>query len=387
MTARLLVLARLLALALVLAGCSSADPAPPETEATGLPLLAPGLTVGTTFYGSADVSAQGAAERELLDRAIARGLDGFTVYVDWSDLEAEPGQAHVAELTATLGVLRRLGLTPFVNVTVGDIGDYNLPADLSDGAGGLADGVALDDPAVTDRFGRILDAVAPVVVAHGGFVLGVGNEVDVRLDDDGADSRPRLSGEREAYVRFVEAARERVHAVEPRLAVGVTLTNGAVRRRTATFRALRAVADVVPFNHAPVRPDLTVLDPGAIRADFREVAEAYGDGPILIQELTCPSAPSMGASEAWQRACVERLFAEVRATPRVRFASVFTFQDLDAPTCRAVREALFGDELDDLPADVAARLADYLCSLGLIDPGGAPKPAWSALLDALGART
>jgi hypothetical protein len=127
-----------------------------------------------------------------------------------------------------------------------------------------------------------------------------------------------------------------------------------------------------------------VRDLDAVRADLREVVAAYGDGPILIQELTCPSPASMGASEAWQRGCFERLFAEIEATPRIRFASVFTFQDFDEATCEIIREALFGDELDDLPPEVAERLTDYLCHLGVVRPDGTPKPAWQVILNATG---
>ncbi len=347
---------------------------PPDTEAAALPLLAPGFTLSLSAYGSADLPGARTPERALLDDALDAGLAGFTYYVDWPDLEPAPGRYALGEFTAALDRLQALGLTPFVNLTVGDVGDYNLPPDLGDGAGGLADGVALDSPAVTERFGRLLDRVAPLLVDRGGFLLGVGNEVDVRFAEH--------PDERDAYVRFVEAARDRVHAVEPRLAVGVTLTNGSVRSRDRTFRALREVADVVPVNHAPIRPDFTVLSLDRVRADLREVLDASGDGPVVVQELTCPSAASMGASLSWQRACFELLFEEIAATPDVRFASVFTFQDFDAAECAAVRDALFGDELDGLPDDVAQRLTDYLCQLGVVAPDGTPKPAWGAVLDA-----
>jgi hypothetical protein len=361
------------------AACSTTDvepsPDPPSAEAASLPLLAPGYTLGTTLYGGADLPAPGTEERALLDTAVARGLRGFTYYVDWIDLEPEPGRYTLAEFRATLDDLQRLGVRPFVNITIGDIEDYNLPDGLSDGQGGLADGVSLDDPAVIERFGRLLDRVVPVLLDHGGFVLGVGNEVDVRFDGP-------YPGERAAYVRFVEAARERVHAIEPRLAVGVTLTSHAIRDRSQTFRMLREVTDVVPFNYGPIDPNFFVRDPEKIHADFQEVVSAYGEGPILIQELTCPSAPAMDASEAWQQACFERLFEEIEATPPVRFASVFTFQDLDAETCSLVRDLIFGDELDDLPEEVAERLSQYLCHLGLVTPEGSPKLAWSTLLDA-----
>jgi len=359
--------------------CSTTDvepsPDPPSAEAASLPLLAPGFTLGTTLYGGADLPASGTEERALLDTAVARGLRGFTYYVDWADLEPEPGRYTLAEFRATLDDLQRLGVRPFVNLTIGDIEDYNLPDGLSDGQGGLAEGVSLDDPAVIERFGRLLDRVVPVLLDHGGFVLGVGNEVDVRFDGP-------HPGERAAYVRFVEAARERVHAIEPRLALGVTLTSHAVRDRSQTFRMLREVTDVVPFNYGPINPNFFVRDQEKINADFQEVVSAYGEGPILIQELTCPSAPAMDASEAWQQACFERLFEEIEAMSPVRFASVFTFQDLDAETCSRVRDLIFGDELDDLPEEVAERLSEYLCHLGLVTPEGTPKRAWSTLLDA-----
>jgi hypothetical protein len=356
------------------AGCSSAEVDPPDSAAAALPLLAPGFTLGTTLYGSADLGEVGAAERALLDDAVARGLGGFTYYVDWEDLEPEPGRYTLDAFVATLDGLRALGVAPFVNITIGDSGSYNLPDGIGDGAGGIADGVALDDAAVVERFGALVERVAPLVVERGGFFLGLGNEMGEYLDPSRDD--------REAYVRLFEAARDRIRAVEPRLAVGVALTNHAVRERTPTFRAFRAVADVVAFNHAPIRPDFLVRDVDDVRSDLREVVTAYGDGPILLQELTCPSPETMGASEAWQRACFEALFAEVAATPRIRFASVFTFQDFDEPTCEIISDALLGSELDDLPEEIAQRLRDYFCFLGVVAPDGTPKPAWGAVLAA-----
>lgn len=349
-------------------------PDPPVTEAASLPLLAPGFTLGTTLYGGADLSTLGTPERALLDTAVTRGLAGFTYYVDWADLEPEAGRYTLDEFSATLDDLQQLGVRPFVNITVGDIEDYNLPESLSDGQGGRADGVSLDDPAVIERFGELLDQVVPVLLAHDGFILGVGNEVDARFDGP-------HPGEREAYVRFVEAARERVHAINPRLAVAVTLTAHAVRDRSPTFRALRTVTDVLPFNYGPIDPNFFVLELEDINEDVRAVVSAYGEGPILIQELTCPSAASMGASQAWQRSCFERLFEEIAATSQVRFASVFTFQDFDTETCTLVRDLIFGDELSDLPEEVAERLSDYLCQLGVVAPDGTPKLAWDAVLE------
>jgi hypothetical protein len=360
---------------LLLAGCSSQTIQAPIGDAANLPLLPAPQMLGTTRYGGAELPSAGTPERTLIESAVDRRLVGFTYYVDWPELEPSPGQYTLDTFTATLENLAAAGITPMVNVTVGDIEEYNLPPALSDGDGGIADGVTLADPAVLERFGQLLDRVVPIVLANGGFYLGVGNEIDARLDND-------FPEERAPYVQFVAGARERVHAIEPRLAVGVTLTMTAIRDQSATFQALRAVCDVVPFNYAPIRPDFTVVERDGILGHFREVLAAYGSGPIVIQELTCPSAISMGASEAWQADCFQTLLAEVQSVPQVRFASVFTFQDFDAATCAAVQQALMGDELDNLPPDLAERVGDYFCELGMVLPDGRPKAAWPVVLEA-----
>lgn len=78
---------------------SEPPPGPPSTEAAALPLLAPGGTLGTTLYGGADLPAPGTPERAVLDTGIDRGLNGFTYYVDWVDLEPEPDRYKLEAFT------------------------------------------------------------------------------------------------------------------------------------------------------------------------------------------------------------------------------------------------------------------------------------------------
>jgi hypothetical protein len=362
---------RLAVVFLLLAGCSSAPVEPPDSEAASLPLLAPGLTLGTSLYGGGVPADLEAGPLATLESAADRGLGGFTVYVEWADLEPEPGRYTLDGLAATLDDLDRLGFVPFVNVTVGDSDGLSLPP-------GVPDAGALDDPEVTDRFGRLLDRLVPLLLDHDGFFLGLGNEMGEVLDGD-RDAR-------EAYARFLEAARVHAHGIEPRLAVGVTLTVGAIRNRTPTYRTMRPVSDVVAFNHGPIRPDFFVLDIDEIADDFREVLAAAGDGPVLIQELTCPNAASMGASDTWQADCFRELIGVLDETPRVRFAAVFTYLDFDEPTCELIQDALLESDLGDLPPDVAQRLRDYFCALGVVDVDGTPSPAWEVIVEAAEAR-
>ena len=357
---------RIVLVLLVVSGCSSASVEPSPSEASSIPLLPDGFTLGISFYGGGTVRDLDEEPRATLDAGIDDGIGGWTYYVEWADLEPEPGRYTLDEFTRALDDAQAAGLRPFVNVTVGDSEGFSLP-------GGVPDGDALRDPDVIARFGRLLDQVVPRLASRGGFVLALGNEMGEYLDVD------RTA--RAAYATFVDAARQRVHEIEPRLAVAVTLTNGDVRNRSVTYRALRPVVDVVALNHSPIAPDFFVLDLDDVRRDLRDVLDAHDDGPVVIQELTCPNAESMGASDAWQAGCFRELFAEIEATPQVRFASVFTYTDFDEETCRLFTDALFGSELDDLPRDLAQRLADYTCGLGVVDVDGTPSPAWEVIAD------
>ncbi|NKI34774.1 hypothetical protein HFP89_06305 [Wenzhouxiangella sp. XN79A] len=340
-----------------------------------VPLLdARGAALGTTRYGSAALPSEDDPARARLIEAAAAGLRGYTVYLDWPALEPSPGVYSFDAVRSELDALQALGIQSFVNITVGDIGEYVVPAPYADGEGGLAPGVRLDDPALLERFGALLDALVPELVDRGAFVLAVGNEIDDRLDDD--------AEERAAYRVFAEAARERVRALEPDLLVGITLTSNAHRGDTATRAALIDVTDFLAINYAPIAPDFFVRPEAEIAADFTEAMDAMPPGPILIQELTCPNPASMNASLAWQAACFEILLDAIGRNPRIRFASVFTLEDFDGATCAAVQQAL-GAGLDDVPPDFRQRFLDYLCGLGVLASDGTPHPAWAALLDFL----
>lgn len=344
-------------------------PKPPA----GLALLeGRGAVLGTTRYGSGDLPPPGSALRARLEQAAEAGLSGFTLYLDWPVLEPELGEYVFDTALAQLEALQGLGLQTFVNITVGDIGAYALPAPFSDGEGGIAAGMRLDDPALLQRFGALLDALVPELVTRGTFALGVGNEIDDRLEDS--------VDERAAYRSFVAAANARVDALVPELPVGVTLTAAAHRNDTETRESLVPVADFVALNYAPIDPNFFVLPRDMIAADFRETLAAMPPGPVLIQELTCPNPASLGASLDWQADCFNILLEEIARRPTVRFASVFSLEDLDGATCSAVQDIL-GAGLDDVPPDFLKRFLDYLCGLGVLAADGTPNPAWSVVLE------
>lgn len=335
-----------------------------------------GVIIGTTRFGSGDLPPDSEPLVQRLDEAIEGGLGGFTVYVDWPAVEPSPGEYDFIELLAVLDRLHARGLATFVNLTIGDIGDYVVPAEFSDGQGGLAEGIELDDPEVLDRLGGLLLALVPELLNRGVFALALGNEIDDRLDGEFAD-------ELDAYAAFVAAAESLLQDIEPRLEVGVTLTATAHLNDSLTRRVMAQAGDFVAVNYGPIDPDWFVLEPAAIVQQFRRLLDSFGDERILIQELTCPSALSMGASEDWQAECFRILFDILIADPRVKFASVFTLEDFSGAVCESIRE-VFRESLAGLPDDFVRRFMDYLCAMGVLRADGQAKPAWSVLLDSVG---
>lgn len=339
-------------------------------------LSGPGVIIGTTRFGSGDLPPDSDRVTQRLDEAIAGGMGGFTVYVDWPAVEPFPGEYDFAELVEVLDRLHDRGLATFVNLTIGDVGEYVVPPEFSDGEGGLADGLGLEDPEVFDRLAGLLSALVPKLLDRGVIALGLGNEMDDRLDGEFAD-------ELDGYVALVAAARSYLKAIAPGLPVGVTLTATAHLNGSAARRAMGEVADFVGVNYGPINPYWFVLETAAIDQQFRTLLDSFGDEPILIQELTCPSAVSMGASETWQAECFQILFDRLILDPRVKFASVFTLEDFSGEMCELVR-GVFRDALAGLPDDFLERFMDYLCAMGLLAADGTTKPAWKVMVNSAG---
>lgn len=342
----------------------------------GAGLAGPGVIIGTTRFGSGDLPPDSDPLTQRLDEAIAAGLGGFTVYVDWPAVEPFPGEYDFAELVDVLDGLHDRGLATFVNLTIGDVGDYVVPPEFSDGQGGLAEGLGLDDPEVFDRLAGLLSALVPELLDRGVIALGLGNEMDDRLDGEFAD-------ELDGYVALVAAARSYLKAIAPGLPVGVTLTATAHLDGSATRRAMGEVADFVAVNYGPIDPFWFVLEPAEIEQQFGRLLDSFGDERIVIQELTCPSAASMGASEAWQAECFQILFDRLILDPRVKFASVFTLEDFSGEMCELIR-GVFRDALAGLPDDFLERFMDYLCAMGVLAADGTTKPAWEVLVNSAG---
>ena len=289
------------------------------------------------------------------------------------NLEPAPGEIDTAGLESGLEALASLGLRPYLSIPTINTVKLTLPADLMTADEyELADGRHFDDPVIVERFARLLDAVVPLLVEHGGFFLSAGNEVEGWLEQ-----RPE---EVPGFVAFVAASREYAHNLAPGLGVGATITHGGIARGVPFVGDLLAVSDALAVTYYPLHDDFTVRDPSVAAADLEEIIAAAGDLPVLFQEVGYPSgaAPDAqnGSSAELQRQFFSGFFAAMREQPQVRFASVLQLADWSAAECDAFVRYYSG--LDAFPA-----LHEYLCSLGLRAADGTPKPAYEVFLNAV----
>lgn len=372
---RILLLAFLMSIVIVL----GVQPliAQEDLEPSRLPLLEPGLHLGTTFYGNGNVPEDDGLT-EAVTVAADSGMGAFNFSVDWAELEPQPGQYELAELKASLMWLNGLGIQPLLNISFIDVTELTLPDDLLNEDGdGLIDGMTFDDPVMLDRLNSLLDEVVPLLVEHGGFLLLLGNEVDAFFYEV-------PSVDPEAYVRLIDAARSHVHVTQPELAVGVTLTGTEVLAEGDIFQLLRPATDIIPFNFYPIdwwsADWYTVFDLEDISGYIDQFMQIYGNAPVVIQELGCPSAEANGSSLDYQAQCFEVMFEALQAYPNVRYVTVFTLFDWDEAACDLVID-WFGLTEDELPDIYFDRWRGFLCTLGLLNPDFSPKPAWEVFLN------
>jgi len=363
----------LLLLATVATACSSSttDPVPRVPSPGELPLLGPGPRVGV-IYSTPAPAAQATLDAAFAG-AIAAGADTYELALSWAALETSPGVIDTALLDTLLGQISGSGLVPYLNVTTIDTVQLNLPADFVDPMDSteLATGVTFADPALSARFRTLLDAVVPRLVAHGGFYLAIGNEVDAWLG-----ARPAAVAD---YLTFLTAARAYARTLDDELAIGVAVQYGILATQPILFADLRVATDAVAFTYYPLNPDFSVQSPLVVPVDFAAMLAAVDPDPLLLQEVGYPAGYAMngmlGSTQAQQMEFVDAVFAEIAASPRIRFVSFLHLADW-SPAELDLFELYYG--LTD------PRFREYLGTLGMREHAdGAAKAAWAAFIAGL----
>ena len=199
-------------------------------------------------------------------------------------------------------LLGQVGLHSIVNLPAIDTDTASVPRDLldPDDPDRLRPGLAWNSTEVVTRYAIMLGQAVPLIVAHGGTHLGVGNEVDGTLEG----MHPEHAVE---YALFTYIARAVAHNITggegaSRLSVGVTLTYGGLAAQGTrssewfAYLALPQVTDAIPVTYYPLQGNFSVQDPAvAVPRDLGALPSMLPGGRcVVMQELGFPSGYEPG---------------------------------------------------------------------------------------------
>ena len=354
----------------------------PDAGAMELPLLPPGNHLGIwPTYEVLPVGTAAAADARWSE-ARSAGMAVARVHVSWAELEPAPGSFDLEALQR--GLEASDGLAFHLLIETIDSDGYTVPPDLADPANpyALAGGITFDDPVVTARFAALLDQVLPALDGRPVFAFSVGNEPDNYLDDVAPSSTEGLQWV-DALAGFLAAARQKIHATRPEIAVAITLRQGSWAKGITTLGPVIEAGDALVFNYYCQDLDFQVQPATVIEAELDEVIASAGGRPLIIQELGCPAGTASSSINASATAQAD-FFREVGRIMMVRpsLRAAFGFQLVDwSPELTAIIAQVLRDEGYDELADM---FAETLSTIGLLRYGdGTARPGWSAFLEAL----
>jgi hypothetical protein len=296
-------------------------------------------------------SAASAAERQVVLDAVRRtGASFFALELSWSRAEPRPGEYRLEEITRTARLLRQSGATlhldlPLVTETARDV-----PADLKD--------VAFDDPKLSLRLGKLIDALAIGLLDFQSLSLGQGA-------DSYFASRP---DELRAFLRLFDGAVPFLRKKAPHLLVGVTTAAPDESPAPEVAAALHRRSPALFYAYAPfVRGEPFVQrGPNSLEADWTALLKSAAGRPIGFPVVSFSSSVDNGASPEKQAEFVHRLLRFVAKADgrRLLFARYVALRDSpedSAPPGGPVAER---------------RRRAFLSHRGLQTVDGLPKPAW-----------
>jgi hypothetical protein len=316
-------------------GRDAPRPAPPPRPLLGLDAALPA--------GASD------ADRERAARTVrASGVNLFAVTISWSEGEPAPGKYRLDALLKTVRLLRQSGATVHLDLPLVSIRSRDVPADLAT--------VRFDDPRLSVRLGRFLDALEPALLDASTISLGYA------ADSYFATHPDELQGYRLLFGGAVAFLQKKA----PDLHVGVTTAAPPESPAPAIAAALHQGSPVLFYIYAPFERANAFVHrpPEALDRDWKQLVDLAAGRPIAFPEVSYSSAAENGSSAERQAEFIRRLrhFLQTSDGRTILFARYVGLRDEAAPASAA--------------SPAAARQAAFLAGRGLQTVRGDPKPAW-----------
>jgi hypothetical protein len=359
-------------------GCDDTDPLPTDPPSSlttgpgGLSTAGPGGAAGTGGTGGDEPPQGGQAPVYL----------GLTANPLSPDGEPTPSDTLLAELTVFAAGARSIAVdVPFGELDAAELstltqrlaqyGERDLRVVVTivvvdRGAGAPPDGASWDDPSTIATLEGEIDAL----LEAGGEDLDVllfGRALDFYLGEH--------PDEAEALVALASAGVAHVAEQSPTVLHGVGLRLHAGDEAPSGYAEAVALGNVLALSYLPGAGNPSLPADTSPAHDLDAMIALAKERPIVLQRLGFPSAATLGSAPELQAQRIEALMSALAAR-RSAFpiVNVQQLHDLDQEDCEALVAAQ-----GLLPGDP---FGDYVCTTGLRDTNGEPKPAWQSFIQA-----
>ena len=190
--------------------------------ASSLPLLSSGTHLGAQYSLPADQIAANATDL-LYSELLQKGGNLYQASIPWADIEVTPGSPNYVLIAEILNGAKTRNLIPLFQISVIDTEHAAVPSDLADPTDPtrLRPDLEWNSTILVDRYALLLEVVVPIAAYSGAVYIGVGNEVDVNLEQ-----HPETGY---AFAEFLYIMKSFIQSLTSiNMAVGVTLTVGGL---------------------------------------------------------------------------------------------------------------------------------------------------------------
>jgi hypothetical protein len=258
---------------------------------------------------------------------------------------------------SSVRLLRQSGATVHLDLPIVFARSRDLPADLAT--------TAFDDPKLSLRLGRFLDALETALLDSSTISLGFG------ADSYFSDKLEELK----AYRRLFDGAVEFLAKKAPDLKVGVTTAAPTESAAPQVAAVLHQTSQVLLYIYSPFERGVPYQHrpPESVEADWKQLVQVAGARPIAFPEVSYSSAAENGSSPDKQADFIRRIRRFVAAAEPGRLLFVRYSALRDEPP---EPPAGAGSAARPPATPLALRRAAFFAHRGLQSYRGDPKPAW-----------
>lgn len=223
---------------------------------------------------------------------------------------------------------------------------------------------AWDDPQLIARFEKMIAVLSKEKIGtiH---TISIGNEVDVYFEQHPDELAP--------YIRFMKAVRPALEKYFPHIPVGTTVTFEGLRKgRGDIISQLIDISEVVYFTYYPVI-DLVPQPIADIPSHIAQMQTAAGNKKIILQEIGFPAGTVIGSSNEMQAAFFKSALPLFQSNTQIEAGFIFALHDFSPQLCDTLK-GYYGATA--WPKKFQDGFADFLCTLGLLESNGNPRPSY-----------